>query len=256
MHHHSSRFSVIRRSAGFTLLELAIVLAIIGLLIGGILAGQSLIRTSEIQSVINDITKYRGAISQFNTQYNSLPGDLIDATKYWNSAGGTGSDATCRAAIASTQSTCNGDGNNQVAQTTEGYVAWQHLSKAGLVTGIFSGVSGTTTSIPKAKMANVGYTFNYTGTTTNGSEFDGTYGNVLYIGTGAPSTGVFLTPNDAYQLDAKIDDGKPGLGDIYTFRGTLCTNVNTAAAGATAIYAVATTTVRCMLNTKIDGAAQ
>ena len=66
--------------AAFTLVELSIVIVIIGLLIGGILGGQSLIHASELKSVISDFQKYQSAITQFRTQYNAWPGDMPNAT--------------------------------------------------------------------------------------------------------------------------------------------------------------------------------
>ena len=60
---------------GFTLVELSIVLVIIGLLIGGILAAQSMIGTAKVQSFIRQIQQYDVAVSNFKTQYNCLPGD-------------------------------------------------------------------------------------------------------------------------------------------------------------------------------------
>lgn len=53
----------------FTLVELSIVLVIIGLLVGGVLAGTSMLKQSELQTVISDYTKYSTAIAQFTQQY-------------------------------------------------------------------------------------------------------------------------------------------------------------------------------------------
>lgn len=60
---------------GFTLVELAIVLIIISLLIGGILVAQSMIKTSQINGIARQIAQYDAAIANFQTTYNQLPGD-------------------------------------------------------------------------------------------------------------------------------------------------------------------------------------
>jgi prepilin-type N-terminal cleavage/methylation domain-containing protein len=66
-----------RLRAGFTLVEIAIVLVIIGLIIGGILVGQDLIRVATIRSQVSQIDKYQAAINTFRLKYNNaLPGDV------------------------------------------------------------------------------------------------------------------------------------------------------------------------------------
>jgi prepilin-type N-terminal cleavage/methylation domain-containing protein len=60
---------------GFTLVELSIVLVIIGLLIGGILAAQSMIETTKVGAFVRQIGQFDAAVSNFQTKYNQLPGD-------------------------------------------------------------------------------------------------------------------------------------------------------------------------------------
>src|SRR5437660_1073388 len=96
---------------GFTLLELSIVLVIIGLLIGGIFVGQSLIHNAQLNAVISEFNRYQTAVQSFKQQYNTLPGDMSNATSFWGSAGGTGSDATCAVVVSTTAATCNGNGD-------------------------------------------------------------------------------------------------------------------------------------------------
>ena len=60
---------------GFTLVELSIVLVIIGLLIGGILVAQSMIDTARVSSTVSKLSQFDTAIANFQTKYNSLPGD-------------------------------------------------------------------------------------------------------------------------------------------------------------------------------------
>ena len=99
-----------RPQQGFSLIELSIVLVIIGLLTGGILTGQSLIRASEVRSVATEVAKYRTAVMSFRDQYKALPGDMKNATTFW------GSMTNCGAASPSgtgTQ-TCNGNNDRDI----------------------------------------------------------------------------------------------------------------------------------------------
>jgi cytochrome bd ubiquinol oxidase subunit II len=62
--------------AGFTLVELAISLVIIGLIVGGVLAGQGLIKAATVRSVVSDIERYNAAATTFRSKFGGLPGDL------------------------------------------------------------------------------------------------------------------------------------------------------------------------------------
>ncbi len=73
-----------KRSA-FTLVELAIVIVIIGLITGGVLGAQSLIRSSKVSAAIQEITKMDTAIKAFQLEYDETPGLLKDAYDYWGS---------------------------------------------------------------------------------------------------------------------------------------------------------------------------
>jgi len=145
----------------FSLVELSIFLVILGLLTGGILAGRSLLRASELRAGVGEQQRYFAAVYAFRDKYSMLPGDMNNAVRFWGAqAGGTtdGRDATCATLTtgATGTETCNGDGNGRVAgkaaaDNYERYRFWQHLANAGLVEGSYSGVSGagtTTTDIP------------------------------------------------------------------------------------------------------------
>src|SRR5437773_4341126 len=79
--------------AGFTLVEIAIVLVIIGLLLGGILKGQEMITQAKIKNVINDFNGITVAITSYQDRYRALPGDDKNAAARWtiqNPASGDG----------------------------------------------------------------------------------------------------------------------------------------------------------------------
>lgn len=66
--------------SGFTLIEMSIVLVIIGLIVGGVLVGQDLIRAAAVRSQISQIEKYQTAVNTFRGKYGAMPGDMSDAT--------------------------------------------------------------------------------------------------------------------------------------------------------------------------------
>ena len=86
------------KTKGFTLVELSIVLVIIGLLIGGILAAQSMINTAKIQSVVRQLTQFDVAVTNFQTKYGQLPGD----SNLFNGVGDNNGQISC----------CNGETGN------------------------------------------------------------------------------------------------------------------------------------------------
>src|SRR5271163_852919 len=62
----------------FTLIELSIVLVIIGLIVGGVLVGQDLIKAAEIRATVAQVEKYNAAVNTFRTKYNGIPGDIVN----------------------------------------------------------------------------------------------------------------------------------------------------------------------------------
>ena len=119
------------RQSAFSLIELSIVLVILGLLVGGILAGQSLIEAASLRAIGTEAEKYGIAINSFRVKYNALPGDFADAEKYW------GSDTSCPWVVSTTPktATCNGGGDGKIERRGdyryyEVYRVWQHLANA------------------------------------------------------------------------------------------------------------------------------
>lgn len=89
-------------------------LVILGLLVGGVLSGQSLIRAAELRSVAADHARFLTATYAFRDTYFALPGDMNNATSFWGIAGGTGSDAACKSTVSTDARTCNGDGDGKI----------------------------------------------------------------------------------------------------------------------------------------------
>src|SRR3569833_2534544 len=119
---------MIHSQRGFTLVELSIVLVILGLLVGGVLTGQSLIRAAELRSVTTQEQRYVTAVQTFRDKYFALPGDMTNATAYWGTATACPGDYPSPAA---TSATCNGDGDVQIF-SRETFRFCQQLANAGL----------------------------------------------------------------------------------------------------------------------------
>jgi prepilin-type N-terminal cleavage/methylation domain-containing protein len=263
----------------FSLVELSIVLVILGLLTGGILAGQSLIRASEMRSVATEYSRYITAIYSFRDKYFQLPGDMSNATRFWGAQTGATTDGVVDACADSVTPatglpTCNGDGDGKIApqltpatglndrlQFYEALRAWQHLANAGLIEGQYSGVhpGGGRTDLSPIPGANAPRS-RISSNTAWGLRFiipnysDPTYytpapyGNILTIGSTGTYAGAmpFLRPEEAWNIDTKFDDGKPGTGSMITYQSVVNPSCMTANA-AIADYALNSTAIACSL---------
>src|SRR5688572_13725625 len=109
---------------GFSLVEMSMVLVIIGLLVGGVMGGQTLIKAAQVRKAITNTDKFRTALNIFQTKFDALPGDLPNATGYWGIKGGTGSDSVCYLTDATDARTCNGNGNNFILAPTGAVGQW------------------------------------------------------------------------------------------------------------------------------------
>jgi prepilin-type N-terminal cleavage/methylation domain-containing protein len=121
-----------KRGQGFTLVEIAIVLVIIGLLLGGILKGQEMITQAKIKNVIADFSGVSAAYHGYQDRYRAIPGDDPNAGTRWTTApiaiSGTGNGV-----VAGTyNNTCPAV---SVALTPESCMWWDHLRRAGFVSG-------------------------------------------------------------------------------------------------------------------------
>lgn len=248
---------------GFSLVELSIVLVILGLLTGGILSGQSLIRASELRSVVGEYERYIAAVHSFRDRYMALPGDMTNATQFWGKSAAFCNSHTGTAAI---PGTCNGGGDGRLQKpaavnaTGEIFRFWQHLSLAGLIEGTYSGNAGPLDeydmvvgdNIPAAKISGGSWGMReyYPGIGDTTTMFAiSPYGHWLQLGrdVSTDNTTAILRPEEAWNIDSKMDDGRPARGKLLARLYGSCTTA-TAGTNLDADYRLDSSSIGCVLN--------
>ena len=202
------------KQAGFTLVEIAIVLVIIGLLLGGILKGQEMIVQAKVKNSIQDFSGVSAAYYGYQDRYRAIPGDDADAVRW---TGGAGTIVA-------------GDGNRILTgkyDATSGESAqwWDHLRRSGFVTGgsgvslpqnAFNGVLGVQTG-DGAGVASTSAPFALS--TPVGPALGGIY-NLILCSTSLPD-------KVAIALDVQMDDGKSDQGAVRAVKSS-ATSMTTA----------------------------
>lgn len=226
----------------FSLVELSIVLVILGLLTGGILSGQSLIRAAELRGVVMEFHRYSTAMMTFRDRYMALPGDFRDATRFWGKDNAACSSHT---GTATPTGTCNGNGDGMVnaaaaaGATSEMFQSWKQMALAGLIEGTYSGVAGSESTTqhliavnaPPSKIGDVAWGFGYQNNTAGGSDhvYAYDYSNALTIGKvpqGNWADDPFISAQEAWNIDSKLDDGRAGYGKVHGMRRSCTNSVN------------------------------
>ena len=229
---------------GFSLVELAIVLVILGLLTGGILAGRSLIRASELRAVGTEYQRYKTAAYAFKDKYFAIPGDFSQATRVWGRQTSNADCVTTSAAAVSAAGACDGNGGgtiemgNVIGGSGERFQFWRQLALAGLIEGNYTGFSGATlnegiggTNIPASKFPQAVWYAGYLNlTASDPSVYMLDYGNHLLVGratsNNSPVARVF-TPEEAWNIDTKLDDGVPARGKVIARNwNNICARAN------------------------------
>lgn len=189
---------------GFTLIEVAIVLVIVGILLAGIIKGQELMTGARVRSIIQQHDGVRTAYLGFIDRFRQPPGDYAAAA-----ANITGVSTACGAA----GNPGGGDGDSRIETAGGEYIlAWEHLSKAGFLNGVYN-CSGNTVvdqnSVPRntyGGFLQLVYDDVYAGTTRNQHN--------LKSGNNMPS-------DLLAEIDRKADDGNALSG---SFRGSTYTS--------------------------------
>lgn len=193
---------------GFTLVELSIVLVIIGLIIGGVLVGQNMIKAAELRATISQIEKFSTAVNTFRSKYGGTPGDFNRANRF-----GLGA---------------NGDGDGQLEDANgaiteySGELAefWSQLSLSNMIDAPITlypvDASGNTVGVhfPASKHGVggiVAYSMsgfnNFHIGVANSTDDDVNYADTLLI-------------EDAYTIDLKTDDGVGSTGSVRAMVAT------------------------------------
>jgi len=220
-----------RNQSGFTLIEIAIVLVIIGLLLGGVMKGQELINSAKVKNLAADFKNVPLFIYGYQDKFRSLPGD---DTNVGTHLGATATSATTPAGTLG-NGLINGNWNSNTV-TDESIVFWQHIRLAGLSAGSTT-VPGSITSdqdtyLPQnAVGGRVGVE---SGSTTPPiANLKGSY-----IVCSSHILGKF-----AKQLDTTMDDGVSNTGSIMVTADTNGATAVTRTAGTAPAAIVPSTTL-------------
>ena len=204
-----------RNQSGFTLIEIAIVLVIIGLLLGGVLKGQELINSAKVKNLATDFKNIPIFIYGYQDKFKALPGDdNTIGTATTHLTGGipcTGAPAVNAGHCAVGNGTIDGPWDS-ISATDESYVFWQHVRLAGLAPG------STDTTLPSG----VGYLPTNAAGGTIGIQSNIGFTTITKNSTSAPSlmTGSYIICSQgilgkfAAQLDTTLDDGNTDTGSM------------------------------------------
>lgn len=203
-----------KRQSGFTLVEIAIVLVIIGLLLGGVLKGQELINSAKVKNLANDFRNIASFVYAYQDRFRALPGD--DGAANNHVVGGT--NATTPAGTL-TNGRINGNWNSQT-NTDESALFWQHVRLAGFASG--------TPTIGNLTLADP-----YVPRNADGGRI-GVTGDAVFnpqAGQAPWAANFFVCSSNiqgrfARQIDTTIDDGDTTTGTVRVLCLGDCANTN------------------------------
>ena len=196
-----------KQQTGFTLIELAIVLVIIGLLLGGVLKGQELINSAKVKNMASDLKNIQIYVYSYQDKFKAIPGDDKSAITHVGAAVNGVGDGEI-------------DGAWNATSATESYYFWEHVRRAGIASGSTDSATTNTTYLPTNNEGGpVGVQSKPQNTIT------GLSGSYAVCSGG-------IVGKIAKQLDSQIDDGDTTKGSVM---------VAATVTGTTAASPVATT---------------
>lgn len=206
---------------GFSLIELALTLVILGLIIGATVVGREMLHAAELRAVISEVENYKLIIDNFETQYEGLPGDLKNAESYW----GTYNNPS------NLTGTINGNNNGKI-NDDETFRAWHQLFRARLISGTYTSGNDSNddaslgSNVPQSEyLNNAGFSLAWVTSPGSWTDQIGRSYSSNYIIIGSETTGshlltsASLKPEDARSIDGKIDNEKGDSGKVLAIEG-------------------------------------
>jgi prepilin-type N-terminal cleavage/methylation domain-containing protein len=231
------------KNNGFTLVELAIVMVIMGLIIAGAISGKELLKAASLKATMTEISSYKIAVDNFKQQYEGLPGDLKNASSFWAGAGNGNNDGRI--------------GTGATSDDTEAYYLWNHLSRAQMIAGTYSG-TGTEavigTNVPKSKnITGAGYSLLYLAAPFSYVDAAGVNFPANYFVLGANHAtfnylaNAAINAEDAFYIDNKFDDGSPDSGSVMSGLGVSPTGTCTTGSAPDILYNFSNSSIACIM---------
>ncbi len=218
---------------GFTLVELAIVLVIIGLVLAAVLKGQELIVSARLKTTISEVDGVRSATETFRDKYGALPGDYAQAqARVGDPAGVTW------AVIGNGDGIIQGDGIAAPAAGEETVLYWNQLAAADMLAGVSPLGAGTIgDGLPSMPVGG--------GLTIRNELVINKTTHWLTLGSAATTPTGVVNGEQAFLIDEKADDGRPGTGSIRST--TLACTDSTTTISATTAYDIDPAVTGCVL---------
>ncbi len=194
-----------KKQAGITLVEIAIVLVIIGLLLGGVLKGQEIITNAKIKNLENDFNGITAAIYSYQDRYRALPGDDKRADKRFTTVGSKLGNGNGKIEGAFDDSVTNGIDNGTGSKESRYF--WLHVRSASLIKGEID-PTGDTIYLPSNAFGGI------IGVSSEGS-------NSSVTSKPASMSGIYvgfsqIPVNVAVIIESRSDDNIPNKGSIQT----------------------------------------
>lgn len=221
-----------KNEAGFSLVELAISLTVIGLLLAGVIKGRELMDNARANRLVTQVKSYEAAVHAFKEIYKELPGDITDPS---------GRLPNCSTNPCQYQ----GDGNGiigpaysdadsvtgfeiiSLATNTENRRVWIQMSRAGLVSAVSDRPPATAVApgleYPETPWRGVAFDMYYWKDSNTHQVVPGHYIKTKTMPLTAASSPL-ITAAITAQIDRKIDDGKPRTGKVMGLATSMCFN--------------------------------